>query len=161
MSPAPRASRHSRGTIRSDGFRYTIDASVFVNAFNTHERGHAESLRILTVIHEDGDPIIVPTILVTEIASAVARASDDSAGALRYARAAAALPHLTLVALTAAMARRAAELAATYRLRGADAVYLAVARRYATTLISRDGEQLTRGSRVAVCHTPEQALRDR
>lgn len=161
MSPAPANPRRSRGTSRSEGFRYTVDASVFVNAFNTHERGHAESLRILTAIQEGGDPIIVPTILVTEIASAIARVTDDSAGALRYANAAAALPHVTLVALTNATARRAAELAATYRLRGADAVYLAVARRYATTLVSRDDEQVTRGSRVAVCQTPEQALHDR
>jgi predicted nucleic acid-binding protein len=62
------------------------------------------------------------------------------------------------VGLTPAVAGRAAELAATHRLRGADAVYLAVARRYATTLVSRDDEQLTRGSRIALCQTPEEAL---
>jgi predicted nucleic acid-binding protein len=103
----------------------------------------------------------VPTLLLEEIASAVARASNDAAGALQYVAATAALPHLTLGGLTPALARRAAELAATYRLRGADAVYLAVARRYATTLVSRDDEQLTRGTRVAVCLTPEQALSGR
>jgi len=131
---------------------------VFVNAFNAHERGHSESLQILATIHQRGDPVIVPTLLVAEIASAVARATDDRAGALRYAAATAELPNLTLVAFTSALARGAAELAATHRLRGADAVYLAVARRYATGLISRDEEQLRRGSRVAVCLTPEQAL---
>ena len=102
--------------------------------------------------------MIVPTLLVPEIASAVARASDDSAGAVQYANAAAALPHLTLVTLTPAMARQAAELAATHRLRGADAVYLAVARRYGTTLVSRDEEQRVRGSGVVTCQTPEEAL---
>jgi predicted nucleic acid-binding protein len=134
---------------------------VFVNAFNPHERGHAESLQILAEIQERGDPIIVPSLLVAEIASAVARASDDTIGALQYANATAALPHLTLVSLTPVMAGRAAELAATYRLRGADAVYLAVARRYATTLVSRDDEQLKRASGVAVCQTPETALSGR
>ena len=54
--------------------------------------------------------------------------------------------HLTLVALNPAMVRQAVELATAHRLRGADAVYLAVARRYATNLISRDEEQLRRGS---------------
>jgi predicted nucleic acid-binding protein len=49
-------------------------------------------------------------------------------------------------------------MAASERLRGADAVYLAVASRYATILISRDAEQLTRGSRIAACWTPEEAL---
>jgi predicted nucleic acid-binding protein len=158
MAAARRVRRRPRQKRRSESLRYTVDASVFVNAFNPHEEGHAASLEILTAIQERGDPMIVPTLLVPEITSAVARASDDSAGALQYANATAALHHLTLVALTPAMARQAAELAATHRLRGADAVYLAVARRYGTTLVSRDEEQRTRGSAVATCLTPEEAL---
>jgi predicted nucleic acid-binding protein len=129
-----------------------------VNAFNPHERGHAESLRILSGIQERGDPVIVPTLLIAEIASAIARATDDSAGALEYAAAAAALPHLTVVSLTAAVAREAAELAATHRLRSADAIYVAVARRYGTTIVSRDDEQRMRGASVVPCQTPEEAL---
>jgi len=135
-----------------------LDASVFVNAFNPHEKGHAESLALLSAIQQRGDPVLVPTLLVPEIAAAVARATHDLAGALRYAMAAAALPHLTVIPLTAALARQAAELAATHRLRGADAVYVAVARRYGTTIVSRDDEQRTRGAAVVPCQTPEQAL---
>jgi predicted nucleic acid-binding protein len=161
MTRRPAPPRRSRTSIREAESRYTIDASVFVNAFNLHERGHAESLQVLTTIQEQGAPIIVPTLLIAEIASAVARASDDSAGALEYANATAALTNVMLVGLSPTLARQAAELAATHRLRGADAVYLAVARRYATILISRDDEQLARGSRVAICHTPERALRGR
>lgn len=132
-----------------------------MNAFNPHEEGHAESLAILAAIQEGGDPVIAPTLLLPEIASAVVRASDDSAGALEYANATAALPHLMLVSLTPPMARQAAELAVTHRLRGADAVYVAVARRYATTLVSRDEEQRTRGSAIVLCQTPEDALSSR
>jgi predicted nucleic acid-binding protein len=154
----PQRTRRSKRPGRPKSRRYTIDASVFVNAFNPHEDGHAQSLEILTTIQERGDPVIAPTLLLAEVASAVARASDDSTGALQYANATAALPHLTLVTLTPAMARQAAELAATHRLRGADAVYLAVARRYGTTLVSRDDEQRSRGSVVARCQTPEEAL---
>ncbi len=159
MTSAKRVPRRSSRTRKPKSLRYTIDASVFVNAFDPHEEGHTESLQILTAIQERGDPVIVPALLVPEIASAVARASDDSVGALQYANATAALPHVTLVPLTPAMARQAAELAASHRLRGADAVYLAVARRYGTTLVSRDDEQRTRGSSVTLCQTPEEALR--
>ena len=141
--------------------RYTIDASVFVNAFNPHERGHDGSLQILSAIQQRGDPVIVPTLIVPEISAAVARATRDSAGALRYARATIALPHLTLVSVTTAVARQASDLAATHRLRGADAVYLAVARRYGTTIVSRDQEQRTRGAAVVACRTPEEALKER
>jgi hypothetical protein len=41
-------------------------------------------------------------------------------------------------------------------LRGADAVY--VARRYGTTIVSRDVEQTTRGAAAIACQTPEEAL---
>lgn len=160
MAAPRRPRRQSSGKVAGDQRRYTIDASVFVNAFNPHEQGHAESLAILTAIHERGDPIIVPTLLLPEIAAAVARASDDPDGALDYARATAGLPHLTLVALTPTMARQAAELAATHRLRGADSVYVAVARRYGTTLVSRDDEQRARGAVVVNCQTPAEALGD-
>ena len=157
MTAKRRAVRPSRVN-RDAASRYTVDASVFVNAFNRHEEGHAESLQILSVIQERGEPVIVPTLLVAEIASAVARATEDNASALQYAIATAALPNLTLVALTAGVARQAADLAATHRLRGADAVYIAVARRYGTTIVSRDDEQRIRGAAVVTCQTPEEAL---
>ena len=161
MPSSARVSRRSGRAKAPRSLRYTIDASVFVNAFNPHEAGHTESLRLLATIQEHGDPVIAPTLLVPDIASAVARASGDGPGALRYARATSALPHLTLVALTSALARQAAELSADHRLRGADAIYLAVARRYATTLVSRDDEQRARGATIAKCQTPEEALNAR
>jgi predicted nucleic acid-binding protein len=116
---------------------------------------------LLAAIREHDDPVLVPALALPEIAAAVARASGDVAGAIEYASAVAELPSLTVVSLTAAAARHAAELAATYRLRGADAVYLAVAERYATTLVSRDAEQRSRGSALTPCRTPEGALADR
>jgi predicted nucleic acid-binding protein len=138
--------------------RFTVDASVFVNAFNAHEEGHAGSFAFLDAVQRHGDPIIVPTLLLPEVAAALSRASHDPAGALQYAAAAAALPHVTLVALTPALARQAAELAATHRLRGADAVYVAVAKRYGTVLVSCDVEQRSRSGAVIECETPDEAL---
>ena len=161
MTAAQGARPQSRPTRQPKSVRYTIDASVFVNAFNPHEEGHAESLQMLAAIQERGDPVIVPALLLSEIASAVARATDDSVGARQYADATAILPHLTIVTLTVPLARHADALAAAHRLRGADAVYLAVARRYGTTLVSRDEEQRTRGSAIATCQTPEETLRAR
>jgi predicted nucleic acid-binding protein len=156
-----RPARRLARTARAKNLRYTVDASVFVNAFNLHEEGHTQSLAILSAIQEGNDPVIVPTLLPAEIASAVARASGDSTGALNYANATAALPHLILIPLSPATARQAAELAANHRLRAADAVYVAVARRYGTTLVSRDEEQRSRGAAVVTCQTPEEALRTR
>lgn len=66
MPPSARVPRRSRRAKGSKILRYTIEASVFVNAFNPLEEGHAESLRLLATIHERGDPVIVPTLLVPE-----------------------------------------------------------------------------------------------
>jgi predicted nucleic acid-binding protein len=145
---------------RTKDYRYTLDASVFVNAFNSNERGHTLSLQVVAYIREHEYPVVVPTLLLPEIASALARATDDSASALEYAYAAVGLPHLITVGLTPAMARQAAELAAAHRLRGADSVYVAVARRYGTILVSRDDEQLRRSSAVVTCQTPAEVLTD-
>lgn len=57
------------------------------------------------------------------------------------------LPNLTLVALDDALAEVAATIAADRALRGADAVYVAVAQRYGTTLVSLDHEQRERAAR--------------
>jgi predicted nucleic acid-binding protein len=150
-----RATPHAR---HAPERRYSVDASVFVNAFNPHETGHAASLAALTAIQERGDPIVVPALLLTEVASAVARANDDTAGTMEYVDAIAGLPNVTLVTLTPAVARQAADLAATHRLRGADAVYVAVSLRYGTVLVTRDDEQRKRGAAAVTCRTPEEAL---
>jgi predicted nucleic acid-binding protein len=98
---------------------------VFVNAFNPHDPGHANSLAVLEDIHARSVPVILPAVVLPEVASAIARATDDGEGAIECAVAVAGLPHVTIVALTAAVAREAAQLAATHRLRGADAVCVA------------------------------------
>src|SRR6185503_647100 len=139
--------------------RFTIDASVFVNAFNPHEAGHAASLEFLAAVHRQAVPVIIPSLAAVEIAPAVARAADDTDGALGYVNAVMALPYLSVVQLTGPLSRLAATLAATHRLRGADAIYAAVARRYGTTLVSRDREQRARGGEAVDCRTPETAFR--
>jgi len=157
--PERRRRASEAGTEAFPAPRFTVDASVFVNAFNPHEDGHDGSLAFLAAIHNQGDPVIVPTLLLIEVASAVARATNDAEGAQAYAESIAALPSVSVIALTTALARQAASLAASHRLRGADAVYVAVARRYGTTIVSRDREQRTRGAAVVACRAPEAALR--
>jgi predicted nucleic acid-binding protein len=69
-----------------------------------------------------------------------------------------ALAFIQWVALDEALAARAAELAAGQRLRGADAVYGAVASQHRCVLVSLDQEQLTRLPPVVRTVTPSEAL---
>jgi predicted nucleic acid-binding protein len=62
------------------------------------------------------------------------------------------------VPLDASLANESMRLAAKLRLRGADAVYVALAVTYRESLISLDSEMLERARDVADVFTPEQWL---
>jgi len=64
------------------------------------------------------------------------------------------LPRLQLVTIDDSLATRAAEIAMTYRLKGADSVYVAVAEASAATLITWDGEMLERAPAVVPTMSP-------
>jgi len=123
---------------------YTVDASVFLNAFNPYEAGHAESHQLLASLQDKATPIIVPTLLLPEVAAAISRGREDEALALEFVDALGRLPHLVWVPLDATLARQASEVAAWHRLRGSDAVYAAVALRFGSILVTLDREQRER-----------------
>jgi predicted nucleic acid-binding protein len=127
---------------------FTVDASVFLNAFNPYEEGHEESKAVLARMQADALPIIVPNLLRVEAAAAIARGHGDAKLAHRFAESLIRLPHLVVVPLDDRLAATAAGLAADRRLRGADAVYGAVALRFGSGLVSRDQEQLERLAEV-------------
>lgn len=138
---------------------FTVDASVFLNAFNPYEEGHEESKAVLARLEGNAIPIIVPNLLRVEAAGAVARGRGDAGLAQRFAAALLRLPHLVVIPLDDALAATAAQLAADHRLRGADAVYGAVALRFGSALVSRDGEQLTRLAAVIQTFHPRDVTR--
>jgi predicted nucleic acid-binding protein len=138
---------------------FTVDASVFVNAFNPRELGHADSYRFLEYIKAQAFPIIVPTLLLPEIAAAISRGSRDADLARQFAGAISRLSHLMVVPLDATLAQQSAEVAADYHLRGSDAVCVAVALRFGSTLVTLDQEQLTRVASVLAAQRPVDILR--
>jgi predicted nucleic acid-binding protein len=69
------------------------------------------------------------------------------------------LPHLVLIPLENILAQQALDIAAMYRLRGSDAVYAAVAQRFACPLVTLDREQHERAANLLKTFTPEELLR--
>ena len=137
---------------------YIVDASVFLNAFNPYEAGHAESNRLLALLQEKAEPIIVPTLLLPELAGAIARGRQDAGLARRFTEALSRLPHLVMVPLDAALARQATEVAADQALRGSDAVYIAAALRFGSTLVTLDREQHERAAALVPTRWPAEVL---
>ena len=139
---------------------FTVDASVFLNAFNPYEAGHAESSSFLGYLQEQAIPIIVPSLVLPEVSAAIGRGSGNAELARQFASKLERLPHLVLVPLDAVLARQAVDVAATYRLRGSDAVYIATALRFGSMLATLDREQHDRAAAALKTVYPVDALAD-
>jgi predicted nucleic acid-binding protein len=123
---------------------FTVDASVFLNAFNPYEAGYDVSHQLLAEFQARLIPIIVPTLLLTEAGAAIGRGRQDSQLAQQFVAALRRLPHLMFIPLDITLAQHAAEIAGEHRLRGSDAVYAAVAQRFGSTLVTLDQQQRER-----------------
>jgi predicted nucleic acid-binding protein len=137
---------------------FTIDASVFLNAFIPSETGHSESKELLNRLRADGVPMIAPTLLLPETAAAISRGQNDPNLAIQFAEMLSRLPNLTLVSLDKLLAEQSLNAAAHYRVRGSDAVYIAVAQRHATALITLDKQQHQRSKSVLQTYLPQDLL---
>lgn len=136
----------------------TVDASIHVNALNPSETASAESKAFLEWLKQSGLPVVVPTLLLVEVAAAVARGHDDEASGIQAMQRLRNLPEHTWVPLSHSLAAQSARLAAQYHLRGADAVYAAVAQRAGATLVTTDRQQLERLDGAVSVMSPGQAL---
>jgi predicted nucleic acid-binding protein len=137
---------------------YTIDASVFVSAFNSYEIGHKQSHDLLEGLQARRIPLIEPTLLLPELAASVARVYQDEGMAKVFAHSVRNLLNLFVVPLDEMLAELAVDIAAEFRLRGSDTVYLAVAHHYGTALVTLDQEQYNRGSDIVPTHTPTEVI---
>lgn len=132
----------------------TIDASIFISAFTPSEEEHEASKEFMRGVRDSHTPIIVPTLVIPEIAAAFGRGQGKPDLGYSYAIKVSQLPNVTLIDLDESLADTAANLAAHYRLRGSDAVYAAVAKRFATDLVSLDKEHLERVKKVVSVRRP-------
>ena len=132
----------------------TIDASVLVAVARAPETHHATSIDFLRRVEEQAANLFCPTLVLAECSAAIARQTDRPILAERMVTFIERLPNLLLIPLDIPLARRAAYLAIAHRLRGADAVYIAVAEAFGATLITWDAEMLQRGPAAVMTITP-------
>jgi predicted nucleic acid-binding protein len=137
---------------------FVTDASVFLNAFNPSESGSDISKEVLTRLQAQAIPVIAPYLLLPETAAAISRGQKDPDLAIQFASTLQRLPHLVLIPLDQILAQQALNIAATHRLRGSDAVYAAVALRFACPLVTLDREQHDRVAGLLQTHFPTDLL---
>jgi predicted nucleic acid-binding protein len=131
-----------------------VDASVWVSRFVTHDAYHAASVRWLAETTSVDGLLAAPALLLPEVAGPIARITKNPRLARRVVSRVLRVGGLRIVSIDRDLAEGAARLAADLRLRGADAVYVALARRLGLPLITLDAEQLARGASVVAVRRP-------
>jgi predicted nucleic acid-binding protein len=121
---------------------------VWVSALVAGDVHHEASRAWLAAEDAAQRPLVAPVLLLPEIAAAIAGRSGRPALARAALRVVTRIRSLRLVAVDGDFAEAASRLAAEHALRGADAVYVAVARQLALPLATWDRDQSARASRV-------------
>ena len=131
-----------------------LDASVCVAIFNNREPGHPAATAWLAAASLREEPIVAPVLLLAEVAAALARAGIDDPSSREVVELLRSRRLLELFPIDEKLAARAAALASLLHIRGADAVYVALADYLGLSLITFDREQLERGARAVEARQP-------
>ena len=131
-----------------------VDASVYVSLINPLEDAHTESWAWLRNTLAGGEEIAAPVVLVPEVAAALSRGLDEPTLAWRAVQQILSNNVVELVPVTTPLAQRAADIAIDQRIRGADAIYVALAEHRQHELVTLDRQQLERGAAVVTTRRP-------
>ena len=131
-----------------------VDASVYVALIRSEEEAHEACWAWLNAAVSSGEEIIAPTLLVAEVGAAIARGVGQPTLAKRAVQQILSQAVIELLPVTCSLAERAAAIAIEHRIRGADAVYVALAEHSQDLLITLDRQQLERGAAAAATWCP-------
>jgi predicted nucleic acid-binding protein len=135
-----------------------VDASVWVSLLAADDVNHAATQLWFERQIAAGADFLAPTLVLVEVAGAMARRTGDASAGMRAADRVRRLPGLELVALTVDDAEQAASLAARVALRGADAVYAALASARDRRLVTWDRQQRERSATAVQVSSPDDEL---
>jgi predicted nucleic acid-binding protein len=131
-----------------------VDASVAIALINADEPDHAVSRSWFGRTISARETVSAPFILLAEIAAALSRGRNDPNLAHRVVSYLLRTNLIQLWPVTPSIAERAASIAADYRIRGCDAIYVALAEQLDGELVTLDRQQLERGAAVVTTRQP-------
>lgn len=134
-----------------------VDANVLVAELRHAEPHYKEARQFLDYARKQNLSIAGPATLRAEVAGAVARGTGKPVVGEHAVRLLLARPALQLVAVDLGLAAVAAEIAARQKVRGYDAIYLALAERLSAPFVSFDIEVMRRAP-AGVAVVPPAAL---
>lgn len=136
---------------------YVVDASVWISYFMQTEETHSASRDWLSQQTDAGTPILGPSHVLAEISGAVSRRTGREELGRVSSTVISRLPDFQLVPIDRELADVSASVAAGMKLKGADAVYVALALLVNSPLVTWDNEQLARAAPIIETLTPSPA----
>lgn len=133
---------------------FCVDASVIISAARGQESRSEDSKAFLDSIKETEINIFLPESAVAEIASGLIRATKNENFSREFIYALKNLPNFSFVPVDGSLIDLAVDVIFYTGLRSADAIYVALARKYGLTLITLDREQLARGGKIVEVREP-------
>jgi len=125
-----------------------VDASVWVSRLVPIDVFHKASVAWFENQRSLGITFLSPSLLLVETAGAISRRTGNARLSHIALERLQKLPALRLINMDYTLIHSAAELAAELKLRGADAIYVAVAARLECPLATLDIEQRTKASKI-------------
>lgn len=137
---------------------YVLDASVLVARLRRNEPAHNQVRLLLLALSASNAALHIPAIALAEVAGSLARGGVTAGQALAAVNELRRLPGLSVVGVDETLGDVSAGIAASKRIRGCDAVYVALAKALDAGLITLDRQQRERAPASVVAQTPGEAL---
>lgn len=137
---------------------YTIDASIYARDVDPTDPDAIVCHTLIERLQQGDVRVIVPTLLLAELAASISRTRRDPIRARIVVDALQVLPFMEFVVVDRPLGQEAAEIAADRAIKGADAIYVAVARQSGSTLVTLDREQRQRAAPIVPVLTPQEVL---
>lgn len=137
---------------------YVLDASVLVAGIRPAEPFHREARLTIEWLTQRQKRICLPALVLAEVTAAIVRGMGSTQQAMKDMLLVQNLPGVQFIAVDVELGIFAAEMAASQRIRGCDAVYVALALTFDATLITLDRQQRERAPSYVEALTPGELL---
>lgn len=135
-----------------------IDTSAWIAGLVSGDAHHADTVPFLRLMESQSTQFAVPAHFLAEIAGVLARTGEVDAIVGVEIRSIETSGRFHITPVTVGLGLLAAEIARVARIRGADAVFVALARGLDLPLITWDRQQQERGGAFCRTMTPVEAM---
>lgn len=138
---------------------YVIDASIFLSGFFDYEPYHKESERCLEYFKENSSiSLFLPELVIPEVGCVIARIIKNPKLAIEFATSLREFVNFKFIPIDSYIADLSLKIGSVLSLRGTDAIYIAIAQNFNSTLISLDKEHLKKAKKLIKVIHPKDFL---